>query len=63
MDRLLKLQGLVEQALDELARPNELAHEQFAAVATLHEISLEISALREDRLRLVGEAGRTGTVR
>lgn len=55
MDRLAKLRDLVEQALDELSGPTALTHEQYAVVATLHEISLELAALRLDRMRLMGQ--------
>lgn len=53
MDRLSKLRDLVEQALDELSRPTSLTHEQYAVVAALHEISLELAALRAERMRLL----------
>jgi hypothetical protein len=53
MDRLAKIRDLVEQALDELSRPTGLTHEQYSIVATLHEISLELAALRLQRMRLV----------
>lgn len=51
MDRLARLRLLVERALDELALPNSLSHEQYAVVATLHEIALEVAALRAERAR------------
>lgn len=53
MDRLSKLRDLVEAALDELSRPTSLTPEQYIVVATLHEISLELAALRVERMRLV----------
>lgn len=53
MDRLSKLRDLVEHALDELAHPTALTHEQYLVVAALHEISLELAALRVERLRLM----------
>lgn len=55
MDRLAKLRDLVEQALDDLSRPTALTHEQYAVVATLHEISLELASLRLERMRLMGQ--------
>ena len=55
MDRLARIRELVEQALDELSRPTALSHEQYAVVATLHEISLELAGLRLERMRLVGQ--------
>ena len=53
MDRLTKLRDLIEQALDEFSRPTALTHEQYAVVATLHELSLEVSALIAERRRLL----------
>ena len=55
MDRLAKIRDLVEQALDNLSGPTSLTQEQYAIVATLHEISLELAALRLERMRLVGQ--------
>lgn len=60
MDRLSRLRELVEHAIDELSGPTTLSREQYALVETLHEISLELAALRLERMRLVGliqEAG------
>ena len=52
MDRLEKLRRLVDQALEDLSGPTALTHEQYAIVAVLHQISIEIDALRYERLRI-----------
>ena len=48
VDRIARLHALIDQALDQLSRPNALAHEEYAVVETLHAIVREVEALRAD---------------